>query len=244
MHIFPRPRYSFPNGMTTPDTPATAASAKAKRYRDQLPLTETRLSQLALTVARHWQDAELPALLWLSKADLLAQAEAYEQHCQDADAAGDGQTPRASRLRTLDKELNAALKHVKNYLKEAYGWETARGYLPAFGISTARYTLPTRRVERVVALTKLLGALTEHGLADRKYGTAYWQPLCTEYAALVEVSLDSAGQRSGKVGAKVRQERQLRQALRALIHHIKANYPTSYQAQLRLFGFQKESYGN
>lgn len=225
-------------------TPAPAAPATAKRYRDQLPLTESVLASLALTVARHWQQAELPALLWLSKADLLTQAENYEQYHRAADAAGNERTPRASRLRALDKELNAALKHVKNYLKEAYGWETARGYLPAFGISTARYTLPTRRVERVAALAKLQAALTEHGLADRKYGTAYWQPRCTEYAALVELSLDSAGQRSHKVGAKVRQERQLRQALRALIHHIKANYPTSYQAQLRLFGFRKESYGD
>lgn len=230
--------------MKKPATPAATASAQAKRYRDQLPLTESGLASLALTVARHWQDAELPALLWLSKTDLLTQAEAYAQHCRVADAAGDERAPRASRLRALDKELNAALKHVKNYLREAHGWETARGHLPAFGISTRRYTLPTRRVERVAALAKLLDALTEHGLADRKYGTAYWQPLCTEYAALVDVGLDSAGQRSRKVGAKVQQERQLRQALRALVHHIKANYPTSYKAQLRAFGFRKESYGD
>jgi hypothetical protein len=230
--------------MTKPATPAAEAPAKAKRYRDQLPLTESVLATLALTVARHWQGAELPALLWLSKADLLAQAEAYAQHRRVADAAGDERAPRTSRLRALDKELNAALKHVKNYLKEAYGWETARGYLPAFGISTRRYTLPTRRVERVAALAKLLAALTEHGLADRKYGTAHWQPLCAEYATLLNATLDSAAQRSGKVGAKVRQERQLRQALRALIHHIKANYPTTHKTQLRVFGFQKENYGD
>ncbi|GAB3829923.1 hypothetical protein [Hymenobacter jeollabukensis] len=228
--------------MATTDTPAAAAAPKPKRYRGQLPLTETLLASLALTVARHWQQAELPALLWLSKADLLAQAEAYEQHRTAADNSGDERPPQARRLLALDKEFDAALKHVKNYLKEAYDWETARGYLPAFGISTARYTLPRRRVERVQALAKLLESLAAHGLADRKYGSTYWQPRYAEYAALVQLSLDSAGQRSGKVRTKVLGERQLRQALRALIHHIKANYPTTHNAQLRVFGFQKESY--
>ncbi|OON67865.1 hypothetical protein [Hymenobacter sp. CRA2] len=229
--------------MSTTETAAAPAPAKAKRRRGHLPLTETKLAALALIVARHWESAELPALRWLSKEGLRAQAEAYHQHCAAADAAGDERTPQASRLRTLDREFDAALKYVKGYLTETYGWDVARGHLSALGISTARYTLPRRRVERVQALEKLLAGLAAHGLTERKYGVAYWQPRHAEYAALVDASRDSAGQRSGRVKAKVQQERALRQALRALVHYIKASYPTTYQAELRAFGFQKESFG-
>ena len=34
----------------------------------------------------------------------------------------------------------------------------------------------------------------------------------------------------------------LRRALRALVHHLKANYPDTAEARLRAFGCRKESY--
>jgi len=38
-------------------------------------------------------------------------------------------------------------------------------------------------------------------------------------------------------------KQQIRKVLAALIHHIKANFPDTFAAKLREFGFQKESYG-
>ncbi|MCC3156216.1 hypothetical protein LJ737_03155 [Hymenobacter sp. 15J16-1T3B] len=53
-----------------------------------------------------------------------------------------------------------------------------------------------------------------------------------------------AGARSGKVSQKDQGEAQVRKALRSLIHHVKANYPDAYAAELRGLSFQKESFGS
>ena len=228
--------------MSTPTTPAPAGTPKPIRRTSQLPETGVALAVLATTVAGAWQASELPALLWLSKADLTTQAADFAKHRDDADMAGDQRTPQAQRLQALDKQLNKHLKFVKSYLAEAHEEDKGRAHYGEFGIETKRYTLPAARPERVKALGKLLAALKAHDFDKKKFGTAFWQPLATEYAALVQESTATAGERSSKVSAKGQGELQLRKALGALIHHIKANYPDTFAAQLRTFGFQKESY--
>ena len=54
--------------------------------------------------------------------------------------------------------------------------------------------------------------------------------------------MSTSGQRSGAVSQKDQGEAQVRKALRALIHHVKANFPDTWEAELRGFGFQKENY--
>lgn len=228
--------------MSTPITPAPAGKPTSIRRTSQLPETGVALATLATTVAGAWQASELPALLWLSKEDLAAQAADFARHRAAADTAADQRTPQAKRLQALDKQLDKHLKFVKGYLAEAHEENEGRAYYGEFGIETKKYTLPAARAERVMALRKLLLALKAHGFDKKKYGTAFWQPLTTEYAQLVQDSTATAGERSSKVSAKGQGEQQLRKALGALIHHIKANYPDTFAAQLRAFGFQKESY--
>ncbi len=225
-------------------TPAPAGTPKPIHRTSQLPPSEVALAALATTVAGAWQTSELPELLWLSKEDLAAQAADFAEHRDAADAAGDTRTPQSKRLKVLDKQLAKGLPFVKNYLAEEHEENEGRAYYAEFGIEKAgsKYTLPIARPERVKALGKLLAALKAHDFDKKKFGTAFWQPLATEYAALVQDSTATAGERSSRVSAKGQGELQLRKALGALIHHIKANYPDTFAAQLRTFGFQKESY--
>ncbi|MBT9393170.1 hypothetical protein KLP40_08335 [Hymenobacter sp. NST-14] len=225
-------------------TPAPAGTPKPIRRTSQLPASEVALAALATTVAGVWQTSELPDLLWLRKEDLAAQAADFARHRAAAEAASDQRTPQARRLQALDKELARGLSFVKNYLAEEHEENEGRAYYPEFGLvkEGGKYTLPAARAERLTALSKLLRALKTHGFDQKKYGTAFWQPLTQEYARLVQESTATAGERSRQVSAKGQGELQLRKALGALIHHLKAHYPDTFAAQLRAFGFQKESY--
>ncbi|MBO0360290.1 hypothetical protein J0X19_20185 [Hymenobacter sp. BT186] len=215
-----------------------------KRRTSPLPTSAVALAALATKAATAWEGSDLPDLLWLSKADFTTLSVTYAQGRDEADAAGDQRTPQAQRLKELDKQVDKALNYVKSYLAEEYDTDEGRAYFSEFGIAREgkSYRLPAARTERVKAVAKLLVALKAHSFDKKKYGTAYWQPLATEYATLVQTSADAAGQRSGMVSAKDQSETQLRKALRALIHHLKANYPDTFEARLREFGFQKESY--
>ncbi|KAA9333011.1 hypothetical protein F0P96_08480 [Hymenobacter busanensis] len=232
--------------MSTPITPAGApapAPAKAVRRAAQLPAKAVPLGMLATNVAGKWLASALPDLLWLSKADFAAQAADFVAHSSQADAAGDQRAPQAKRLKALDQLLAKGLPFVKAYLAEEFDDDEA--YYGEFGIGKegGKWTLPSARPERVKALQKLQDALVKHKFDKKKYGTAYWAPLATEYQQLVKKSLDTSGERSQKVDAKDQGEAQVRKALRAIIHHVKANFPDTWEAELRGMGFQKESFG-
>ncbi|MCB2378549.1 hypothetical protein LGH70_13195 [Hymenobacter sp. BT635] len=219
-----------------------AKTAKSVRRASQLPTNAIALAEVATNAAKAWQGSELPALLWLTKTDFAAQAASFAESRDEADAAGDARTPQAKRLKALDALLDKSLTYVKGYLAEAKDDKTA--YYGEFGIEKLgkAYRLPRTRNERVKALDKLLLALKAHKFDKNKYGTAHWEPLVAEYKQLVAQSTEASGQRSGKVSSKDQGEEQLRKALRALIHHIKAQFPDTFEAKLREFGFQKESY--
>lgn len=225
------------------DSDATAPTTKTVRRTAQLPAKAVPLGTLATTVAGKWQASPLPPLMWLSKDDFAAQVAVFVASHKEADAAGDARSPQTQRLKALDKKLNEGLRYVKGYLEEEY--DDHEAYYGEFGIErvSKKYVLPLGRPERVEALEKLLAALRKHKFDKKKYGTAHWQPLYDEYAPLVADTTEVKGQLSGKVSQKDQGAAQVRKALRSIIHHIKANYPDTWEAELRGFGFQKESFG-
>lgn len=232
--------------MSTPTTgsaPTVPTTTKTVRRTSNLPTKDVPLGALATTVAGHWQTSELPPLMWLSKADFAAQVAAFVASHKEADDAGDARTPQVKRLKALDKLLNKGLPFVKAYLAEEYDDDEA--YYGEFGIEKKgkRNVLPTPRPERVKAVEKLLAALRKHKFDKKKYGVGYWEPLYDEYVPLVGDTTETTGLRSGKVSVKDQGAAQVRKGLRSLIHHIKANYPDTWEAELRGFGFQKESFG-
>ena len=75
-----------------------------------------------------------------------------------------------------------------------------------------------------------------------KYGTAYWEPRATEYAGLALGSSTTRQNASGQVGTKNKQEKPLRKVLSALKLSIRANFPDTFETELRRFGFLDESF--
>ena len=216
-----------------------------KPVKDTLPAGEQELATLAGQAADAWNASPLPALLWCSKAELRTAATAFQAGIGTADAAGDPLSPAAARLAELDALVDASLKFVKNHLTEAHGSKTAgQAYYGAFGMAHrgAAWGLRTARPARVEDLTKLVAALKASDYDKGKYGTAYWQALLTEYAPLAATSSNTRAASAKQTGAKNVQEAPLRQMLRVLRSHIKNNFPATYAAEWRSFGYLRESY--
>lgn len=226
---------------TTPD--ATPAKPNKKEV---LPTGQRALATLGTAAANAWQASELPALLFVTKAALTAQAAAYDASVGTADAAGDGRSPQAQRIKTLNKLIAKNLGYVKGYLAEDHDEDGGEAFYAEFGIvrEGKNFRLPAARTARALALGKLLAGLVAHQYDQKKFGTAFWQPIAAEYAALDEASGALRGTASKAVGQKNALEDPLRVALRALVFLIKANYPDvdTQRGVLRAFGFQKEVY--
>lgn len=226
-----------------PDSSAAGAAKTAVAAgggKDVLPDGQFELATLAETAADAWDGSPLPGLLWCPKTKFREMAVAYRASVGTADEADDALSPTAERLRELDRETSAGITFVIGYLKDKYGREVAKGYYDEFGFKGGRFA--TARPKRAKQLPKLLAALVKHGFDKNKYGTAFWQPLAAEYAPLAKTSSGVRQDTSSEVGKKNVQEKPLRKALRALRLSIRANFPDTYEAELRHFGFLAESF--
>ena len=236
--------------MSPTDSGASASApdtAVLPKKKDSLPRKQLPLSTLGLAAAKAWQTAELPALLFVSKAAFAAQAAAYAASLNTAGGASDGLSPQSKRMKTLDKLIAKNLGFVKGYLAEDHDTDGGEAYYPEFGIvrEGKNFRLPAAQTARAGALGKLVAALAAHKYDKKKFGTAFWQPIATEYAQLAKDSSEMRGTASEAVGQKNALEEPLRVVLRALVLSIKANYPDedTQRGVLRAFGFQKEVYG-
>ena len=232
---------------TNSEASAAAAAAPAKRNKkERLPTSELPLATLGQAAAKAWTTSPLPALLFVSKAAFVGQAQAYFDSVGTADGAGDGLGPQAKRMKTLDKVVAKNLGFVKGYLAEDHDADGGESFYAEFGIvrEGKNFRLPAARPARALALGKLVAALAAHKYDKRKFGVAFWQPIATEYAALVEAVGKTHGSASEAVGQKNALEAPLRTVLSALVLSIKANYPDvdEQKGVLRAFGFQKEAY--
>lgn len=84
--------------------------------------------------------------------------------------------------------------------------------------------------------------LIEHGFDGKEYGAAFWTPIQTQYATLLGQATATDGTVSTKVSSKNSLKDTLKKTMNCLISVIKGNYPDTYKAELRAWGFQKEKY--
>ena len=146
-------------------------------------------------------------------------------------------------LRQLDTKINNSIKYLKGYLDEKYDTDAqVVAKYGQFGIDKigSVYKMPTDRNARRSALGKIVAALAAEGFGTKKYGTAYWTPIITQYNALCSQAVTTDGAVSVQVGNKTAYKKQIRQALSALHALIKIQNPDNYKAVLRSWGFQKE----
>jgi hypothetical protein len=231
----------LPSSTGAPTPGATPAKAKAKT-EPGIPKGEPELATLGLKAADTWDASPLLPLLWCSKAQLRAAALAFRASLGAADEADDDLGPAASRLAELDRLIGGSLKFVRNYLVEAHGSKkAAKGFYDAFGL-TPDGELPAARPARAEKLGKLVKALKGSEYDQSKYGTRYWAEILKEYAPLATSSSDARSESAKETGTKNTREELLRTMLRALRQHIKTNFPETYKAEWRGFGYLKESY--
>ncbi|MCI1186232.1 hypothetical protein MON38_02285 [Hymenobacter sp. DH14] len=234
----------LPNPYTSPSTtgPGSAPTPKKGKTKDVIPSGELELATLGLAAADAWDASPLSALLWYSKAQLRTSATAFKASIKTADAAGTGLSPAAQRLAELDELMDRSLKFVRNHLVEAHDTKKkAKAYYADFGLQ-ADGQLRSARPSRAEDLAKLVAALKTSDYDEGKYGTAFWKKILDEYKPLVTASSDTRSESAKATGGKNQLEEPLRKMLRAMRQHIKTNFPNTYAAEWRGFGYLKESY--
>ena len=225
-------------------TDATPEGEKNPNKVSNIPRADVDLKDVSEKVSTEWSNNTGLTLLWTTQPVFDAIVEAFGTILMERKSTG-GTRPEVTRkLSQLDITMNTDVENVKRYLVEKYTKTEAPSYYAAFGIVKVdkMYKLPIDRDERINALALMLPAITLHGFDSKPYGLAYWTDVKTRYEALMAQASSIDGTVSNKVGDKNVLKAKIKKVLNALIQLIKANYPDTYKAELRNWGFQKEKY--
>lgn len=223
---------------TTPPTEGTKPTTKGN-----VPLADANFGTVITDVATKWTASPQITLIWTTPAKFTTAATAFNQELSKRNDVGRSRPQITLRLKQLDANIDSSLTYVKGYLLELYK-EAATSYYPSFGIEhkTNKYVFPKDRNKRAESLRLMVAAIDANGLREKEFGTAFWTGLKTEYDTLLGKATATDGTVSDKVSTKNELKKELQKTLNSLIKIIQGNYPDTYKAELRSWGFQKEKY--
>ncbi len=238
-----------PDAQPSPTSGGTP-TGRPRRRKDLLPESDAQLADLATAAAAVWRTESWLTLRYTTAATFDSRAAEYRTALEKRRAAGGERPTAALRIGQLDEQINEHLYRVKEMLTTKYDKKQAPAYYAKMGIEkqSKQFIIPRERSKRAAALAQLLKGLDGEGFVTTSttypYGTAFWQPIATEYAQLIKDLTDDTGTISESVGEKDMLRDELEQTLRSIARVLEGNYPVTkeYKAQLRLWGFQKENY--
>ena len=209
-----------------------------------IPTTLRGQADLALRLKDAWATNPQLVFLWTTAATYGPQAVAFEAAVTARETAGQLRPQVSGDLRALDARMEDGLNYVKGYLAEKFTKARAKEHYAQFGIETYRdsYILPADQGERLKALDKLLEALKATGLDGRDYGTAFWQPLRTDYATATGQATGAAQGVTKAIAAREPLHDYVLDVLQAMLSLLAAQYrdPTERAAKRRELGYLDE----
>lgn len=226
------------------ETQMDPKDGKAKSKKAIVPAADIDFGAVAANVSEKWNTSPDITLLWTSAAEFTAQADAYNAELAVRMQVGGGRPQIKKQLTKLEATMDDALQYVKGYILDKYKKDSAQSYYPSFGIEfkNKKYLFPVDRNKRIAALDLMIGAIAENSFSDKEFGTSFWLGIRSEYQTLVSQVYSTDGTISSKVSSKNTLKASVKKTLNSLIAVIKGNYPDTYKAELRTWGFQKEKY--
>jgi hypothetical protein len=208
-----------------------------------VPLADANFGTVITDVATKWTASPKITLIWTNAAEFSIKSTAFNQELSKRNDVGSSRPQITLRLKQLDASIDGSLTYIKGYLLELYK-EAATSYYPSFGIEyrTNKYAFPRDRNKRAESLRLMIAAIAANGLGKKEFGTAFWTGIKTEYDTLLGKATATDGTVSKKVSSKNELKKELQKTLNSLIKVLQGNYPDTYKAELRSWGFQKEKY--
>ncbi|OON69329.1 hypothetical protein [Hymenobacter sp. CRA2] len=224
-------------------TPALAAAPPANPKK-LIPTGDAALAEVAASCAAVWATEPTLTLRWLPQPAFAAAVAQLQTSTAARRQAAADHSPQSARLHDLDEEMNEAVRFLKDYLREDAGSKAAaQAQYAAFGLVPKRGgSLARDRGERLLGLDVLVTRLASAPFAERKYGTAFWQPRVQEYRQLLSSSAGLVGQAASAKAGKDQARKLVRKGLKALVALLEANFPDTYVAELQRWGFRRSTY--
>ena len=232
------------NKLLSPDPPASPPAAPVVRHTQSVPRKDNDLVTVSQAVKTKWAATSAITLVWMTSADFGTLADNYQTELASRKSTGGGRSPLTDTLDTLDQQIDDAVREVKTYIAEKFGATHATANYAPFGIVHvhSHWELPQDHDLRRDALPMMIAAIAANGFGSKTYGTAFWTGIQTDFNAALTAANSTDGSVSTKVGNKNVYRTQIRNVLHSLLLVLEGNYPDTFAAEKRAWGFQTEDY--
>ncbi len=228
-----------------PDTPVGGTATPAEPVRTpRLPTKDDDIARVAKVVNTKWAATPQITLLWITQHDFENQVSAFAASLQGRQSTGSNRPAQTQALRNLDDKAEEGISSVKLDIQKRFGKEDGYAQYRRYGLEKRgkNYEFPRDRDQRLAALKLIPNALTVDGISGAPYDKAFWQRLITDYQQALDKANNTDSDVSGLVGEKNTQKEAILKTMRALQLVIQGNYPDTFEAAYREWGWQKEDY--
>lgn len=229
--------------MENQNTPSESTEKKVRKVAT-MPVKQTDLLTLAENVTQKWENTPDITIRWIKFDEFKKLVSEFRTSLEQRTDVGSTRQSVTKQLKNLDKTINDAIEDVKIAILGKFGREDGKSYFSEFGIvkTNKTFKFPNDRNQRAQAFETLLKALEKHKIDIVKYPISFFQTTRDQYVALNKEAQSIDSNVSSEVSNKNEAMKQVEKVLNALIQIIKGNYPDTYKAELRAWGFQKEKY--
>ncbi|GAB4335756.1 MAG: hypothetical protein OHK0038_13630 [Flammeovirgaceae bacterium] len=209
-----------------------------------VPTKQADIVTLTDTIVKKWATSPEITLVWMKAEDFAVIAQDFKNSLTQRIDAGSGRQSKTKLLQNLDKEINKMVENLKIGILNKFGKEDGKSYYSEFGIIKVNnsFKIPFDRNQRQQALATLIKGLEKHQIKVANYPLNTIKEMQTQFNALVEEAKQIDSNVSSEVSTKNELLKQIIKVINALIYVIRGNYPDTYKAELRSWGFQKEKY--
>lgn len=209
-----------------------------------LPSGQVNLAALNLRIASAWQTNQTTATFgFVTYSDFVTQATQF-----DTDIRKKREKLAARKILTAEMTdtMNSVfgnLRHLKAYIVEKYGLETAKSHFADFGIVLRRghYEFPKDRDELLVSLAQTLNALNANpDIAVRTYGLSYWSDLKNKLSAQWNEAAILDGNLATLTAALQTQTASIKKMVTRMKNQIKLDNADNHKQIWRAWGLQQE----
>lgn len=225
-------------------TPAPEAESKVV-HRPNMPRKDEDVASVAKIAAKEWGANPQLQLLWIKQPDFSQMVNAYASTLLSRKTTGADQPINVEQLRNLDKKIDSGISSLKIDIMQKFTKAGAPAQYARYGIEKKGdrgYLYPEDRHARLDALQMTLKAVIGDGTGGTDYGEAFWNSMLADYQSAMNANEATDGTVSVSVDAKNDLRKKVVAVMRALQLLLIANYPESYEALFRKWGWQKEKY--
>jgi hypothetical protein len=226
------------------DAPIPNSGGGSPQKTAGVPVKDADFKNVALAIANTWDATPGITLVWINAPQFRNLVTNYGTDLSERLSSGGDRPSQTFNLNQLDNLSNEAVKELRVYIQNKYKTTGAEAQYARYGIvkENRSWGLPKDRNKRVESVNLTIYALNKDGFGDLEYGTQFWTDIQHGYVIGLKNANANDSIISGKVSSKNELKKIIQKTMIALRYVIRGNYPDTYAAEFRKWGWQKEDY--